>query len=531
MVNITPGRSMSNRAALYVRVSSDKQADNYSPTTQLQAMREYADAHGYTVAQEHVYREVHTATELYERPELKRVREAMRQDKFDILICFDPDRFSRSQVHTVMLQHFCEQAGVELKFAMFDFEKNATGQFMLSARAFAAELELEKLKERTMRGKRARVEAGKLLPGCRPLYGYRFIANRTAYEPDPLTAPIVRRIFTEAAAGQTMRGIAARLTAEGLPTPSGKAGAAWQHTTVRWIVTNLSYTGEANAWRYMLTRDRQRNTRRALLRPVEEQIPLPAGTIPSLVDSTTFAAIQERLRLNKERAVRNNPHPESALLRAGFLRCGECGAAMSAQTLKDGAVLYRCSSLGRVGQRCNHGMRAHHLDPIVWGRIEGILTRPELIAEQLSRQAGQLEASDLTGADLAAVARALADVERQRRNVARLATLVDDEDAAEPLLDQLRMLAERGRQLEAEKTEIMRQRAIHDEARARITSLTEWCATVAANLGDVTYAEKRLALEALGVQVQLWGANHEPRYAITARIPLGENDIVDSKSW
>jgi len=281
----------------------------------------------------------------------------------------------------------------------------------------------------------------------------------------------------------------------------------------------------------MLTRDRQRNTRRALPRPVEEQIPLPAGTIPPLVDSTTFAAIQERLRLNKERAVRNNPHPESALLRAGFLRCGECGAAMSAQTLKDGAVLYRCSSLGRVGQRCNHGMRAHHLDPIVWGRIEGILTRPELIAEQLSRQAGQPEASDLTGADLAAAARALADVERQRRNVARLATLVDDEDAAEPLLDQLRTLAERGRQLEAEKTGIMRQRAIHDEARARITSLTEWCATVAANLGDVTYAEKRLALEALGVQVQLWGANHEPRYAITAHIPLGENDIVDSKSW
>ncbi len=127
------------RAVIYVRVSTDKQGDNYSLGTQEEACRSYAAEQGYIVLS--VFRETHTATELYERPELSRLREAMGRGEFDVLLCYDPDRFSRSQVHTALLQDFCERAEVELRFAMFDFEQSATGRFLLGARAFAAELE------------------------------------------------------------------------------------------------------------------------------------------------------------------------------------------------------------------------------------------------------------------------------------------------------------------------------------------------------------------------------------------------------
>jgi hypothetical protein len=36
----------------------------------------------------------------------------------------------------------------------------------------------------------------------------------------------------------------------------------------------------------------------------------------------------------------------------------------------------------------------------------------------------------------------------------------------------------------------------------------------------MTYADKRLALDALGVQAKVWRSDHEPRYEITASIPL-----------
>ncbi len=62
-------------AALYVRVSSDKQEDNYSLPTQEAACRKFAAEQGYRVAEQHVYREVHTATDLWERPALTQARE------------------------------------------------------------------------------------------------------------------------------------------------------------------------------------------------------------------------------------------------------------------------------------------------------------------------------------------------------------------------------------------------------------------------------------------------------------------------
>lgn len=431
-------------AAIYVRVSTDKQeAEGYSLGTQEAACRKYAAEQGYAVAE--VYREVHTASELYERPELARCREAMARGEYAALICYDPDRFSRNQVHTALLQDFCERAGVALKFALFDFEQSATGRFLLNARAFAAELELEKIKERTMRGKRARAESGKLLPGCRALYGYRYTPDRTAYAIDPDTAPIVRRIFADMASGVTLRALSAALSAESVPTTSGRAK-FWHPSTVRWVATNPAYTGEATAWRFTVRKDRQRGTETVVLRPESEQVALPAGTVPPLVDADTFLAVQERLRLNKVRAVRNNRNPQAALLRAGFARCGYCGRALAAETAPQG-VRYGCGGGRTDAGPCNHGMLAHLLDSAVWERVEALLTKPETVARQLADR----HTADPTSGDAATVDRALAAVARQQANLGRTVALLDDEDAAAPLVAELRALGARKRQLEQER--------------------------------------------------------------------------------
>ena len=55
-----------------------------------------------------------------------------------------------------------EQAAVRLDFVTEDFENTATGQLLRSVKAFAAELEREKIVERTMRGKRERARSGRL---------------------------------------------------------------------------------------------------------------------------------------------------------------------------------------------------------------------------------------------------------------------------------------------------------------------------------------------------------------------------------
>ena len=54
------------------------------------------------------------------------------------------------------------QAGTKLQFVTEKFEDTAIGRFILAARAFIGEVELEKIAERTMRGKAERAKAGKI---------------------------------------------------------------------------------------------------------------------------------------------------------------------------------------------------------------------------------------------------------------------------------------------------------------------------------------------------------------------------------
>jgi site-specific DNA recombinase len=70
-------------------------------------------------------------------------------------------------------------------------------------------------------------------------------------EPDPATAPIVRRIYAEFLQGAGYLAIAERLNADQLPSPSGydpgrnphRQGIGWTKHTVRAILVNPRYTG------------------------------------------------------------------------------------------------------------------------------------------------------------------------------------------------------------------------------------------------------------------------------------------------
>src|SRR5205823_1360976 len=84
------------RAAIYVRVSDVKQEkDGSSLQTQEERCRAYAEEHGYCVDPGSVYREVHTGTELWERPRLTALRDAVRRDEVDVVVAYAIDRLAR----------------------------------------------------------------------------------------------------------------------------------------------------------------------------------------------------------------------------------------------------------------------------------------------------------------------------------------------------------------------------------------------------------------------------------------------------
>ncbi len=370
-----------------------------------------------------------------------------------------------------------------------------------------------------MRGRLARMERGKLPVGARPLYGYRWRdEDKSGYEIDETTAPIVGRIFAEAVAGTGLRTIAARLNMEGIPSPSGHA--LWSHAMIGRILGHDAYTGNAVGHRWRGERRKTSASYHYTPRPEEERIQLPTGTIPPLVSREDFAIVREQLERNKAAAARNNPRPEAFLLRAGFLHCGYCGKAIVCGWRDTGASgrssmpVYRNQNDHRECPK--FGMDTPALDAVVWEHVEAVLTRPEIVAAEVAR----LRQDDPTVADLDGLDRQVAAIGRKIANLTRTIANIDDDDVRTALASELAALSKHRRQLEEERAEVLKRRDGWRAAQSQLDNVENWCRQVAANLGDFTYEQKRQALTALDVRVKLYRADHTPRYEITASLPL-----------
>ncbi len=509
-------------ASIYCRVSTSGQEDNTSLETQEAACRAFAAEQGYAIAA--VYREVHTGAELWERPQLTALREAVRGGQIDAIIAHALDRLSREQAHAYIIDDECERAGVAMLFVTEEFDKTAVGKIIRSVKSFAAELEREKIKERTVRGMRARVASGALTGRGKAIYGYAWAdKSKKRLLPDPVTAPIVRDMFAWALDGLPLRRIAERLTGHGVATPTGKSE-VWQYTSVREVLGNPAYVGAARALHTRSVRACGRQTCRR--RPAEEHVTLTEEVVPPLVGRATFEAVRARLERNKREATRRVRNPESFLLRAGYAICGHCGrplvAGWSGRERGPAGRYPIYKALGRDHAACSgtgrgFTTRAADLDAAAWARVEEYLLRPERLARLLVGRAQD----DQSVEGLATVERLLSDTTRQQGNLAKAIAVLDDREAAAPLIVQVQALGARKRALADEREALTSRQQEWQAGRDRQVGLIAWWRNAAANITTFDYDSKRETFALLGIRARLY-ANDD--YAITAAV--GPDDAI-----
>jgi site-specific DNA recombinase len=507
------------RAAIYTRVSSlHQEREGASLETQEEACRRYCMDQNWEVQEHHVYRETHKRWLLHERPRMTQLREAARQQEFDVIVCYCVDRLSSQDAHVYILDEEFGRAGVSIAFATEDFEQSAVGRFVRSAKVLAAAIEVEKIRERTVRGRIARVKSGKLIPGGKPLYGYQWADERDhkgklirgRLVEDQSTAPIVRQIFNRLANGSTLRAIAKELTAAGIPTPTGM-NSAWQTSTIARIAHAPGYVGEAYGWGI-----RKGGTQPQHFDP-DKAIVLPVGTIPPLVERNVWDAVQAVMARNKERAVRSAKNPESALLRGGFVRCGHCGMGMYPRPRSNGRIDYVCKSTTGVIRTCPRPtIVTHVLDEAVWKRVCQFLTQPEIVESELRKQ----KHDGTFDAEMKDIERATKDVARRKATLVHSITLVSEPEAAAPLVAHLNDLARQERALKLEHESLVARVQDWQHHLENLASLAEWCQAVATNLDTFDFKQKRMTLDALGVAATVYRADHNPRFTITAEIAV-----------
>jgi site-specific DNA recombinase len=516
-----------SRTHIYCRVSSASQEDNTSLDSQEAACRHWCTDRKLAVAS--VAREVWSGADRH-RPELDGLLDRLLPG--DVVIVYALDRLSRSQLDTSILIDRIESAGASLALVTEDFEKSATGTFLRNAKSFVAELEREKIAERTQRGRRARVTAGKPLVSPRPPYGYQWNADKSGYVLDPVTAPVVRKIFDAYLGGATLRGVCTMLEERGILSPTGRP--QWTATAIRQVITRSIYSGTGTAYATVTTRRPGGGFDRRVATP-EERTMLP-GIAPAIVTPEEHALAQSILERNKVNASRNNRDPEATLLRAGFIRCGHCGWTMNVNNAPPSAPgfspAYHCNAKSKRVHNCPQpSISASVIDGPVWERVSQVLADPSIIAKEVDRRRHE----GGFDRDLAALEKHLAGISQKQARTAKAIAAVDDDAAAAPLLAELKALAASKTTLEQERDVL--QRRLDDERAdaAKMAGVREWCQRVNANLDRLSYDEKRLALEALGVEVLCWRkdaidarGNPLPRWEIIMRPTSGEHVVYSS---
>lgn len=204
-----------NRLFVYVRVSTDGQADNTSPEEQRRKGMAVADYHGAEVAGVFEDLAVSGAMPFAERPEGAKLWAQLQAG--DVVCAAKLDRLFRSAEDAFATSRQLKERGVDLIVADLSVDpitQNGVGKLIFGMMAQFAEFERERIAERTRDGIAAKKARGGFAGGRRP-FGFDVTgAGRDAQlVPNEAEQAAIRDIKVLAEVGESTRVIAAKVKA------------------------------------------------------------------------------------------------------------------------------------------------------------------------------------------------------------------------------------------------------------------------------------------------------------------------------
>ena len=505
-------------AALYARVSSDRQDVDLSVSAQLRALRDYAQKNGYVVAREYV--DEAESGRIADRPEFRKMIDAAsRPDSpFKEILVWKFSRFTRKREHAVAFKSLLRRKGVRVVSITEHADDTPTGKLMEAIIESVDEFYSENLAQEVTRGMREAASRGFWVTSRVP-YGYRKVyvqdgaKKRPTLEPDPETSPVVKRIFCLAEAGKGILDICRTLNDEGIANPTGKL---WSKNGVHIILRNETYTGTL-VWGTK-AKDKAEPVR------VEK-------AFPAIVSKTQFRKVNRQMRSRAPRKA----HPRrvgSSYLLSGLVRCHQCNRALSGQDSKSGQFSYYvCQSLMKRGSGACDAPRlnARRFEEMVIEKI-----RTNILTDGNIRELVKLVDEEMDGVakeqrvKLETVEAELTDV---RRRLERLYNLVETTDMdIDDFKPRIRDHRERQERLEATAEEaralLSQRRVVLDD----VKTITAYAEDMNEFLNESELTERRAFIESFVKEIVVRPGNAVVRYSIPmpedSRIPGGVAEEV-----
>jgi len=306
----------------YARVSSQDQADrDLSIPAQLKALHEYATRRGLLIVEQFI--DIESAKEPGRTKFTEMMTRLQKDPRIAGVISHKVDRLLRNFKDYALVDDLMS-AGVDFQFVTGNYDNSPVGKLGLGVQVLFAKHYLDNLSQEVKKGLNERMLEKRKWSFIAPI-GY--LNKDREIIPDPDRFTILREAWQRYATGAyAVPQIVDWLYAQGLRTRGSArrpAGRKLYRSPVYAMFNNPFYYG--------------------MMRFNGQLIP---GTHEPMVSKTTFDRVQEILKN------RGNPRPlEKEFTYRGFLVCGECGRAVTAEEQK-GHIYYRCTKSKGGARSC-----------------------------------------------------------------------------------------------------------------------------------------------------------------------------------
>lgn len=371
---------------IWIRVSTEDQAQGESPEHHERRARMYAESKGWNVVRLYDLSGVSGKT-VMEHPETRQMLEDVAAGRVKGLIFSKLARLARNTRELLDFAEYFEQHGAHLISLDEAIDTSSpAGRLFYTLIAAMAQWEREEISDRVKASVVVRAKMGKSTGGAAP-FGYRWEDGRL--QPDPTEAPVRARIYELFAQEKRLKTVATLLNEAGHRT---RKGAKFSDTTVKRLledptakgIRRANYTrskGEGMAWE---------------LKDPEEWVHTP---VEAVVSEELWDACNTIL---DERRNNQKPTKRAVHLFAGRMFCG-CGGKMMAPS---NLPKYVC-------QKCRRKIRRDDVEEIFREQLQGFYLSEEEVREHLEQaDANLLEKRALVKALKAEEARLRTDMDK-----------------------------------------------------------------------------------------------------------------------
>lgn len=322
------------RAALYIRVSSEEQAiHGLSIEAQRAALDDWAKNQVKIVGY-YIDAGISARKAASKRPELQRLLSDVRAGKIDLIVFTKLDRWFRNIAEYYKVQEVLEKNHVNWKTIQEDYDtSNASGRLKINIMLSVAQDEADRTGERIKAVFENKIMKQEPISGKVPL-GYRIDGKKLVVDEEK--ADIVKDIFRKYIAFRSIRQLRKYIL--------DQWGISYCHTNIRNILQNERYIGKAHG---------------------------AENFCPPIISEEDFTLANRIMQIRAERC--KTDRTDRVYLFTGLVFCAECGNRLSAHTVDQKYIYYRCTRYEKVHQ-CSHKKRTSELVLEKW-LLENLLTK------------------------------------------------------------------------------------------------------------------------------------------------------------